>query len=790
MSVLGLVMVVSLAQPVVRPLELQGELTTEAQVIAANDAFIWFTAGEASSWRRGGSRVFRLTRDGGAVEDVISGNDWSGTDLLEHDIPGSSVRVGGHPRGDALFTFDGEFRAHGRRLMSADSQSLAVPAGQNIVWFSSRQPFLSTSPGVSRPLRAPLLLGGAFAASDGRVAWVGARDGGELTVIIHVDAGFEEDASRLVGANSARGLVFFQDGGLTNEAGEVLVGAVRHVVLSSNGQVVVSTPDAGLMLTDGTRAGTRALNTRGPLQLTRSFLTSSGPDGGLVVESLETGLLTGVGALFFGAALGDRLLDRNVELFADGGLIHRSDVHDCDWRVFDSRSPELLCSFDGGLWARETADAPQHLVATLRPMGRATGLMQPLQARTDDGASMLLTLPFPVWTDGVVARSFAAEGSVLGQSRGQVVLPVDGVTLVNPLSGERKSLGLPMSWEPVVSLRDLFIQRSEGSSCVLRRLDSRGSFVDVEPVCLRELVDVPGALLGHGSRLEWLRWEPGQRRFTALDVSPGFQLAEADRTWALFGTTTFVGTVGGPFVDTSDNTLVRLSTGAAETFEPGTTVELTEQGVFSWKAGVATLRTASGERFLVEAPKLKVVSATSKALWLVTEREVLVSTGGAFQTVTTDAAAWVNSAAVGSVLFLRNENELVTLSMTGEVKRFPFVEARRSFRTGEVRWFSLDDGVHGFEPWMFDGESLQLMADLNPGPASSHPHFLGLARGRLVFEAGRADGTIGLTSIEFQPIPEDPAVPLPDSGCGCSGIDFVGLLGAAVFLKTARRRRA
>ncbi|MER2562790.1 MAG: hypothetical protein ABTQ32_18835 [Myxococcaceae bacterium] len=789
MSLFSLVLAVSLAQPVVRPLEVQGEVTSEAQVIAANEAFIWFTAGEASSWRRGGARVFRLSRDGGAVDDVISGNDWSGTDLLHHAVPGSSVVVGGHPRGDALFTVDGEFRAHGRLLMSPETPDLVVPAGANIVWFSSTRPFLSSAPGVSQRLDAPRLAGGVVSTTDGRVAWVGQPDGGSfVTVIVNADAGLTMDASRLVAASAGARLLFVEDGGLTNELGELLV-TPRRVLMQAQGRVLVSTSDGGLVVTDGTRAGTRTLNTtRFPSQLTGSFVTSQAVDGGLIVEALATGQLSEVGAFFAGRPLADRLLNRNVELFADGGLIRRADVHDCDWRTFEST--QLFCEFDGALWVRPTPDAPQQVVAQLTPRGRGTGLMQPLQVQTDDGAPMLLTFPFPMWTDGVVARSFAAEGPVIGQSRGQVVLPVDGVTLVNPVTLERKSLGLATSWKAITSLRELFIQRPDDLTCVVRRLDARGSFVDVEPLCLRELVDVPGALLGHGSRLEWLRWDSAQRRFTALDVTPGFQLAEADRTWAVFGTTTFVGSVGGPFVDTSDNTLVRLSTGATETFEPGTAVGLTEQGVFSWKEGVATLRTASGERFSIDAARLQVVSSTSKALWLVTEREVLVSTGGAFHSVTTDAATWANSAAVGSVLFLRNESELVTLSMTGEVKRFPFVEARRSFRTGDVRWFSLDDGVHGFEPWLFDGESLQLMADLNPGVASSFPNFLGLARGRLVLEAGRADGTIGLTSLEFQPIPDDPTVPLPDSGCGCSGAAFANVLLAALVLRTARRRRA
>lgn len=789
MSVFSLALALSLAQPVVRTLELQGEVTSAAQVIAANEVFVWFTAGEATSIRRGGARVFRLNRDGGAVDDVISGNDWSGTDLLQHDVPGGSVVVGGHPRGDALFTFDGEFRAHGRLLMSTETPGLVVPAGANIVWFSSTRPFLSSAPGVSQRLDAPRLAGSVVSTTDGRVAWVGQRDGGSfVTVIVNADAGVTMDASRLVAASAGAALLFIEDGGLTNELGELLV-TPRRVLAQAEGRVLVSTSDGGLVVTDGTRAGTRTLNTtRFPSQLTGSFVTSQAVDGGLIVEAFATGQLSEVGAFFSGRPLADRLLNRNVELFADGGLIRRTDVHDCDWRTFDST--QLFCEFEGALWVRATADAPQQMLAQLTPRGRGTGLMQPLQSPLIEGAPMLLTFPFPMWTDGVVARSFAAEGTVLGQSRGQVVLPVDGVTLVNPVTLERRSLGLATSWKAIPSLRELFIQRPDDMTCVVRRLDARGSFVDVESGCLREAVDVPGGVVAHGSGLEWLSWEPGPRRFKALEVAPGFQLVDADKDWLQFGSSGFSGVAGEPLVDISDTSLVRRSSGAVDVFVPGSSVGLTAQGVFSWSAGVGTLRTASGERFPIDAARLQVVSSTSKALWLVTDREVLVSTGGAFTLVTTDVATWANSAAVGSVLFVRHEREFVTLSMTGEVKRFPFVEARRSFRTGDVRWFSLDDGVHGFEPWLFDGETLQPMADLNPGAASSFPNFLGLARGRLVLEAGRADGTIGLTSIEFQPIPDDPTVPLPDSGCGCSTAAFADVLLAAVVLRTARRRRA
>lgn len=51
--------------------------------------------------------------------------------------------------------------------------------------------------------------------------------------------------------------------------------------------------------------------------------------------------------------------------------------------------------------------------------------------------------------------------------------------------------------------------------------------------------------------------------------------------------------------------------------------------------------------------------------------------------------------------------------------------------------FAWDDGVHGEEPWgFFPGQYPAMLADLNPGPASSHPHhFIGVPAGTFLFVA-------------------------------------------------------
>jgi uncharacterized protein (TIGR03382 family) len=770
MSLLTFLTAATLAQPIVRELDLRGEVTAEAQVIAANDAFIWFTAGEATSLRGGGAKVFRWSRDGGDTVDAIAGRDWVAFDLFDDDLLVPLVRVGGRGRGEALFTRDGDFAAHGRRLAQVGNARSVTPSGDHIAWVSEQSTVVSIAPGKV------LVLEGAspvrpISTRDGRLAFPGLLDAGPSALIVQADGGLSVDTTGWPVAGVAAGLLYERNGWLRTEAGDVL-SSVTATRQQGHGWLVFTAADGGLFVTDGTARGTRALATqRFPLDVTEHFVTFAQLDGGLLVESLTTGDTAEVGEGFVGSALEDRVLHRDRELFGDGGILRRA-VHDCDWRRFDERRRELLCAFDGGLWSRATADAPQERLTVLPPRGQptGTGAMAGGGRAFVPGAPLLTTDPTPVWTDGIVTRRLSGEGTVLGQSRGNVVLQVDGITLVDPVSGRSTPLGLTTSWSALPSLRELFIQRRDGASCVLRRLTGQGSFEDLEPVCLSELVDAPNGILARSESLEWLEWQPDRHRFSPLPVPLGFQLADVSETWAVFGTLQFRVSSDGRFEDQSENLLLHRPTGATETFQPGARVQLSPQGVVSWAAGVVTLRTTAGERFTREATRVLVLSSTSRALWVVTDREVLVSTGGALQVVTNDVKTWANSAAVGGVLFLRRDTELVTLSSTGETRQFSFVEARPSFTTGDVRWFTLDDGVHGFEPWMFDGDSLRLAADLNPGPASSHPHFIGLARGRLIIEAARADGSIGWTSMEFEPLPMDPTLARPEPGCGCTGV--------------------
>ncbi|MDX2009800.1 MAG: hypothetical protein SFW67_06410 [Myxococcaceae bacterium] len=784
MTLTGLLIAVTLAQPAVRPLDVQGEVTTDAQIVAVNDAFVWFTFGEASTFLFGGSRVFRMSRDGGAVVDAIAGRDWTGTDLFFNEVPGTILRIGGHGRGSALFTFDGEFEAHGRKVLPSEARRGVVVSGSNVLWRSPEGVFLSVAPGLARRLEAAAWVFAPVASTDGRVALTLVGDGGVHVGIVERDGGLNEGPQGRAVASAGATFLWQHEQRLVNEDGEVL-GSVAQVRQQANGRVVFVETDGGLRVTDGTPGGTRPL-AHHPTRLAGRFAVSSLLDGGLCIESFSTGQVTRVNEWFFGEPLEDRIVDRARELFEDGGIVRRA-VHDCDWRRFEPHTRELLCSFDGGLWSRATPDSPEQLLGVLPAMGRATGTRLALDVPRVRGAPLLVFEPVPTWTDGVITRTFEGEGTVAGQSRGRVVLQVDGLTLVDPVSGARTALGLPVQWRAFPSLRELFIQRSEEGTCVLRRRTEGGTFEDLEPMCLRELVDTPGGLLARSVGLRWFRWEADQRRFAELDLS-GFFL-DADDSWAHFGTTSGSFSSEEGFVDRSENVLLHWKSGRILRAREASQVSLTPQGVFSWSAGEGVLRTRSDEEFSVPSARPPRVSSTRQALWVVTDGEVLVSRGGAFQRVAADASTWANSAAVGEVLFRRTETELVTLSASGETRRFGFVQANPSFATSDLRWFSLDDGVHGFEPWVFDGASLQLAADLNPGKASSHPHFLGLARGRLVVEASRADGTIGWSSLEFEPPPEDPSAPLPERACGCASTSGVGALLALVLAAGRRLRR-
>ena len=69
------------------------------------------------------------------------------------------------------------------------------------------------------------------------------------------------------------------------------------------------------------------------------------------------------------------------------------------------------------------------------------------------------------------------------------------------------------------------------------------------------------------------------------------------------------------------------------------------------------------------------------------------------------------------------------------------------FATGDGRaLFTVNDGTHGFEPWISDGtaEGTYLVADINAGPSSSFAGVGGFANigdGRILFSASDGTGT-------------------------------------------------
>lgn len=758
----------SLAQPIVRELD-PGERSSDFQLVAANQTSVWFTAGEGSSLRRGGTRVFRFDRDAGQLESAISGAEWPGVGAF------SPSGLQGYGRGQTLMTPLGEFGSLGpqRRWTSLSAPTQLVVAGEMVLLLQGQTLSLSLRPGQVRPLDAPRPRGLVASTSDGRIGWFSSPT---LAVIVKPDGTVAQRAQTFAGAAGST-FLFVQGETLSNEAGERLAAVLptrrepqleggwfsARWFLGQSGHPVI---------TDGTPGGTVTLLGRNEdlAQVTGSFATFR-VDGGLMVETFEG--TRSVAPAFTGLELSDRLLQRNVELYADGGLVRRTDVHDCEWRPVDPRSDELWCSHAGALWARATADAPQRSVFA-GSLGRAaeySTVQSPL-----DGTPLVFDAPTALWTDGVVTQRLPLRDPVVGLSENHVVFDGASTSIFDPVTGTQRAL--PVVWRPFVSYRALFAQTAGARGhCEVRRVDlTTGSLDEVvrfdgAAACLTRVIDSPTELEAQTLQGVFF-WDPLRRQFSS----------NSPRRVSKSGTVMLRG------AQFSESLKTALLVGNARSLDPGGV--LTPFGNLLESPGQLELFLTDGSITTTPAP-LSHATWTEQGLWAVSAEGIVFSDGGRFSRVV--PAEPIDGAhasfAVGRSLLFEFSTEVVALRPDGSLMRRSFVRAERPFLMFGTRWYALDDGTHGVEPWWFDGTSFQLV-DLMPGRRSSHPHFLGSAHGRLVLEADRPDGSIGLLSIEFQPpIAEPPALsPLPEErSCGCtSALTPVLLCGVALL---ARRRR-
>lgn len=73
-------------------------------------------------------------------------------------------------------------------------------------------------------------------------------------------------------------------------------------------------------------------------------------------------------------------------------------------------------------------------------------------------------------------------------------------------------------------------------------------------------------------------------------------------------------------------------------------------------------------------------------------------------------------------------------------------------------FFRANDGTNGVELWAFDGTTTELVADINPS-GDSNPSYLTVFNGKLYFQAD--DGEYGPELWELEPLPTDPPTETP-----------------------------
>lgn len=798
MNALSVLVSLLASQSLVRELQFEWPAVTDLQIIAANDEFVWFMprASQPTAVTNGGPSVFRLDKATNSVQPCI-GNTSRRTTF------NNRCQACAEARGNSLFTHDGEFGPDGTLLTRVPGAVTLYASGPNIVMMWGEISFHSTAPGSLRELTGRFT---SFVPStDGRFAATiyAIRD---RTVILERDGSASPHPGFSAGY-AGNSFLFIVGGNLVNEADEVLGPAgVPSSARVSAGLAAFELGNDQLLVTDATFSGTQIVDKRDAgqtLNVTRQFATF-GAGQMMTVARYSDGARFTV-PVFDGESLDDRLIRGNRELYADGGVVRRAEFADCRWRRW-GRSPQLLCDGEG-ISARDSADSPQRQLVTNRPFGvggpefSAAGLL--------NGGTVLALTPSPQWTDGARVVSIAVgplgglsntTTSVIGTLGSQVVLfdrSASGAILLDPVLRTQRSLGLSPAWEPLLTGRELFLHKP--ATCEVMVLSNDGALLPVERACLESVVAVPGAVLAvsrEPTKGKWLVFDPESRAFRVTELSTSDPpIADARNGIALLSWRKPWSGIPRQWLDSDSqwaSRLLDLKTGANVTGSAHA-VAISPQGIISWSLeppGPPTIQTWAGST--IEATGSVApwrFTWTEKSLWMMSQSDVRVFAGDGFRIVSNEPARWWNSNAVGENLVVAAGRTLSVLTPFGMEKILTPGEIQSVNVLKDVMWLSINDGVHGYEPYRFDGESLEFVADLVPGPMPSFPHFVQYARGRMLIEAGRADGTIGITSVEFQPEPHDETARSPWAGCqGCSESPSMGWF-VALLLGLFRGRR-
>jgi ELWxxDGT repeat protein len=785
-TALGLILTGTLAQMQlnVQLLPIRGDRTTDLQLVAANDQFVWFRVATEVTPLGGGAGLFRFDRDGGAVRTVAALSELTPSttaDSFPAPQPwgpdGFLVAEGALSRADA--------RRRWGRTVTAANETMALLVEQDRGWW--------WEPG-REPTGLPFAPGDAVALPDGRLA---------------VDARLRDGGSGVFVASSDGGSTFLRDRHLVGRIDATLVLRSNEEVFTEYGlrlgdwapfqgrqrgqrRVIGQTRDGGLWLFDGTSmtsrrlltaaAGVVVLETVVGEQLV-AFVTR---DGGFMVERLSDGArfaTPGAPAERPRFEWG-RVVFRSVglEVLDDGGLSPLRQPGECEWKRLRESNPEEFCIMNGQLRWRPSRGAPEMLLpGDLTQAAPVAGWLAERRFNLDRGL-LFSNGSSSHWTDGTSSYSLATGERLLQEVGDRLLVARDGFTLIDPSTNAQEALGLPVAVRPLRASRSLFFQFP---GCRVRWYSPRRELIELSSDrCVDEVAETPrGTLLLGPSGHAWVDWwRPAVQpvRVEAMPRPEGMQRALAflgDTVWTTWSSGTIV-----PIDAASGRTSTPINVGSSSVNRAGVLGFSMGWRWFSFDGG--------GWPFGVDRSGPFVALGTDVA-WLISDSAVHVTTGGEPIVVpAVDAGAWRLARAVGHSLVSPTERSLEVLETDGTVRRVEVDVFDPTFavQSDDQLWFAGFDETHGVELWAFDGTGARLVADLVPGPNSSYPRFIGRVPQGVIVQAGRADGTIGAVAVLFNS-PDPPSTETRAfAGGGCEATPMLELVGILALLRQRRRR--